>query len=41
MSIKVTSLIDDPIYQKFISVTSLWEIAIKSNIGKLNSMTVL
>ena len=36
MSIKVANLIDDPICQKFISVTSLWEIAIKSNIGKLN-----
>jgi len=36
MSIEVANLIDDPIYKKFISVTSLWEIAIKSNIGKLN-----
>jgi len=36
MPVKITNLIDDPIYQKFISATSLWEIAIKSNIDKLN-----
>ena len=36
MSIKIANIIDDSTCPKFISVTSLWEIAIKSNIGKLN-----
>ena len=36
MTIEVANIIDDPTCKKFISVTSLWEIAIKSNIGKLN-----
>jgi len=33
---KITNIIDNPTNHKFISVVSLWEIAIKSNIGKLN-----
>jgi PIN domain nuclease of toxin-antitoxin system len=32
---KITRIIDNPIYRKYISVVSLWEIAIKSHIGKL------
>ena len=36
MPIRITNIIDDPLCQKFISVTSLWEISIKSNIEKLN-----
>jgi len=32
----IASLIDNPVHHKFISVVSLWEIAIKINMGKLN-----
>ena len=33
---KIARLIDSPLCPKFISVASLWEIAIKVNIGKLD-----
>ncbi|MCL2223944.1 MAG: type II toxin-antitoxin system VapC family toxin [Defluviitaleaceae bacterium] len=33
---KIARIIDNPIFPKFICVASLWEIAIKSNIGKLD-----
>jgi len=36
LSITIARIIDNPTCQKFISVASLWEIAIKSNIGKLD-----
>ena len=36
LPIKITRIIDNPICQKFICVASLWEIAIKSSIGKLD-----
>ena len=36
LPVEITRVIDNPIYHKFISVASLWEIAIKSNIGKLD-----
>jgi PIN domain nuclease of toxin-antitoxin system len=32
----IARIIDNPVYQKFICVTSLWEIVIKSSIGKLD-----
>jgi len=33
---KIANLIDNPAYPKYVSISSLWEIAIKSSIGKLN-----
>ena len=36
LPIKIARLVDNPVYQKFICVASLWEISIKSNIGKLD-----
>ena len=36
LPIKIARIIDNPKCQKFICVASLWEIAIKSNIGKLD-----
>jgi len=36
LPIKIAHIIDNPIYHKFICIASLWEIAIKSNIGKLD-----
>ncbi|MCL1863278.1 MAG: type II toxin-antitoxin system VapC family toxin [Defluviitaleaceae bacterium] len=36
LPIKIARIIDNPTCQKFICVASLWEIAIKSNIGKLD-----
>jgi len=36
LPIKIAHIIDNPIHHKFICVASLWEIAIKSNIGKLD-----
>jgi len=36
MPIGIVRIIDNPIFQKFICVASLWEIAIKSSIGKLD-----
>jgi len=36
LPIKIARIIDNPICHKFICVASLWEIAIKSNIGKLD-----
>ena len=35
LPITIARIIDNPICQKFISVASLWEIAIKSNIGEI------
>jgi len=36
MPVRIAKLIDNPAHHKFICVASLWEIAIKSNIGKLD-----
>ena len=36
LSRKARQLIDDPGNEKFLSIVSLWEIAIKTGLGKLN-----
>ena len=36
LPIKIARIIDNPVCQKFICVASLWEVAIKFNIGKLD-----
>jgi PIN domain nuclease of toxin-antitoxin system len=36
LPLKIAQLIDNPSYRKFINVASLWEIAIKLSIGKLD-----
>ena len=35
LSKKTLALIDDPVYDKFISLASLWEMSIKVSLGKL------
>jgi len=36
LSLKASEILSDKYLQKFISITSLWEIAIKNRIGKLS-----
>lgn len=35
LPVSCRKLIEDPTHQKYLSIASLWEIAIKTNIGKL------